>query len=107
MIREKWVNGEHVRYLCQIHGVLSTLDTNPCSRAKFGFLVLDLEHVSHFFDGDQGEFGGKDIVQSIQSLLQEQDGSVSLGSLKSMSVNNQDIPLERWLDACTRCTHIL
>lgn len=58
-----------VRYLCQIHGVLSTLDTNPCSRAKFRLLVLDLENVSHLFDRDQSQLGGKDVVQSIQSLF--------------------------------------
>jgi hypothetical protein len=56
-------------YLCKIHGVLATLDTNPSSRAKVRFLVSDLENICHFLDGHQSELGSKDVVETIQCLI--------------------------------------
>lgn len=55
-------------YLCKIHGVLATLDTDPGSRAKVRLLVSDLQYICHLLDGHQSELGGKDIVEAVQSL---------------------------------------
>lgn len=55
-------------YLCEIHGVLSTLDADPCSWSHLRLFVFDFENICHFLDRDQGQFGRKDIVEAVQRL---------------------------------------